>query len=156
MKKKLLQLLNLPEAKLDIRKCGKDKFEIWDTIRKKYVALTPEEWVRQNVLHFLCEVKMFPKSLIQVEKNIQNIEENLRADILVYSRKGYPLLLVECKAPGTKINLKSIYQTGTYQIKSQTRYAMITNGIQHFFFEIEAQNAKLIEVIPQWSEIKNL
>ena len=124
-------------------------------IRGKYVILTPEEWVRQHMLHFLCQKKMFPKSLIQVEKNIQNIAENLRVDILVYNRNGHPLLVVECKSPKTKINLKSIYQTGAYQIKSQAPYVLISNGLEHFFFEIIDQKAKLIEPIPNWDTIRN-
>ena len=100
-----MKTLNLPSYQFNLIVENK-KTKIFDAIRKKFLVLTPEEWVRQHVIQFLIEEKGFPKSLIAVEQGLKLNGLQKRADILVYSKIGHPLFMVECKAPQIKIDQK--------------------------------------------------
>ncbi len=146
------QTLNLPAFPYRIRHEGGQE-EIFDTVRRKYVALTPEEWVRQHFVHFLVEVKNVPESLIVVEKSLVLNKMNKRADILVYGRKGEPLLMVECKAPSVKITQKSFDQVARYNISLRVPLLVVTNGLEHYCCLIDFRNASysFLEDIPDFS-----
>ena len=101
-----MQRLNLPEYSFNVRKSNEGKIEIFDRTRKKYVALTPEEWVRQNFIQFLINDKNTPNTLISVEKEIILNKTKRRPDIVIFSKNGIAKTIVECKAPDIKITQK--------------------------------------------------
>ncbi|GAF01413.1 type I restriction enzyme HsdR N-terminal domain-containing protein [Saccharicrinis fermentans] len=126
-----MQALNLPRYTFSLsHENGKRK--IFDPIRKKRVALTPEEWVRQNFIMFLTQDKGYPASLIAVESlvNINGLSQ--RADIVVYNKQRQPVLVVECKAPSVKISREVFEQVSRYNIQLKTKLICVTNGLQHF------------------------
>ncbi len=107
---------------------------IFDIVRKKYIILTPEELVRQHVIHYLLEEKKVPLGLINVEKSIKFNGLNKRFDVVVYTRNGQIFLLVECKAPYVEINQKVVQQAGVYQKVLNPLCVMLTNGINSVYF----------------------
>ena len=109
-------------------KTENDREFIFDVIRKQWVMLTPEEWVRQNFLQYLLQIKKFPGSLIAVEKEIRLGELIKRCDIVIYDRNARPLLMTECKAMEIEINATAAEQILRYNISLPVRYLVITNG----------------------------
>ena len=144
-----MQLLNLPQYKFRLRQNGTQK-EIFDVFRKKYVVLTPEEWVRQNILQFLVNERNYPAPLIAVEIGLKYNSLQKRADILVYDKQGKPFLLVECKAPEVKITQDAFDQVARYNMAFEVKYLVITNGINHFCCVMEYENSsfKYLETVP--------
>lgn len=123
--------LNLPvfEWKI-VEKDGKRL--IFDIFRKKYVALTPEEWVRQHFLRWLTRDKAYPSGLISVETSLVYNKMNRRADAIVYGRNGQPLMIIECKAPHIKIDQDVFDQAAMYNFPMGVKYLAVTNGLSHF------------------------
>lgn len=148
--------LNLPEYQFNTRNNGK-KLEIFDSIRRKYVALTPEEWVRQNFIRYLMEVKKFPASLIGVEKGLKVNNMVRRTDIVLYNSAGDALMIIECKAPEVKISQSTFDQAANYNISLKVKYLTITNGLQHYCCHIEPINRSIsfLKDIPNYQEINN-
>lgn len=126
-----MQALNLPTYSFNIKPEGGRNF-ILDIIRRKYVALTPEEWVRQNFIHYLNKEKNYPLSLMSVETGFILYEVNKRSDILIYNRQGKAVALIECKAPEVKITHKVFEQIVRYNLKYELNILMLTNGLQHY------------------------
>ena len=126
---------------------------IFDEIRKKFVALQPEEWVRQHVLHFLLYDKGYPKNRIQVEKQIKVNSLTKRFDIIVYEPDGSIRLLVECKSPSTPIRQEVFDQIAQYNRSLKAELLIITNGLDHYFFRVDTVNEKydFIQDIPDLS-----
>ncbi len=110
---------------------------IFDSIRKKYVILTPEEWVRQNTIHYLINVKNFPSNLICIEQKLEGKEQFFRSDIIVYDRNGKARMIVECKAEKVKITQEVFDQISKYNMQFEVDYLMVTNGIQHYICKID-------------------
>jgi hypothetical protein len=129
---------------------------IFDSIRKKFILLTPEEWVRQHVIVFLLDVKKYPKSLINVEKTVKVNGMNKRYDIVVFNPDGSIFLLIECKAPEVKINQRTFDQIARYNLILNAQYLMVTNGLNHYFCEMDFENEKysFLKELPEIS-IKN-
>lgn len=123
---------------------------IFDTIRKQWVALTPEEWVRQNFLQYLLQVKKFPGSLIAVEKEIRLGELTKRCDIVIYNRNAMPLLMTECKAMEIEITAGAAEQILRYNISLPVQYLVITNGSHCFAFERTENDFRPLQEIPGW------
>ena len=114
--------------------------EIFDAIRKKWLMLTPEEWVRQNFLQFLLIIKKYPASLIAVEKEIKLGQLKKRCDIVVYNRESQPWMIIECKEMNVTLSEKTMEQILRYHITLPAKYLVITNGSYCFGFEkIEGQ-----------------
>ena len=134
-----MQELNFPSYAFRL-KSSENKTLIFDIIRKKYVVLTPEEWVRQHVLRFLLEEKNYPASLIAVEKKLKIHTRTKRTDIVVYNTQGTPEVLIECKAPSVKITQDAFDQIARYNLTANASYLMVTNGLSHFFCQIDAEN----------------
>ncbi len=126
-----MQELNLPKYQFKFKEAG-EKIQIFDAFRKKYVVLTPEEWVRQNFLQFLVTEKKYSPALIVLEKSLKYNQLQKRADILVYDKNGVPLLLVECKAPEVKITQDAFDQIARYNMSFKVAYLVVTNGMDHF------------------------
>jgi len=138
-----MQPLNLPTYKFRI-KSNENKYSIFDIIRKKYVILTPEEWVRQHFIHFLIEEKKYPISLIAVEKKLTIHNLTKRTDILIFNTEGLPHIIIECKAPSIKISQETFDQIARYNLKLNANYLVVTNGLEHFFCSMDTVNEKFV------------
>tara|TARA_R110002072_G_scaffold51965_6_gene139103 strand:- start:3391 stop:3831 length:441 start_codon:yes stop_codon:yes gene_type:complete len=134
-----MQKLNFPSYSFRI-KSSENKTLIFDIIRKKYVVLTPEEWVRQHVVLFLIEEKKYPISLIAVEKQLKINSLLKRTDVVVFNTKGTPEILIECKAPSVAISQATFDQIARYNLTAQSNYLMVTNGLDHYFCQIDVEN----------------
>jgi hypothetical protein len=146
--------LNLPNCALKITQNGEEVF-VFDEFRKKKVVLTPEEWVRQHLLHYLVKDLAYPKSLIAVEYSIKVNNLNRRCDIVVYSTVAEPIMIVECKASHINLNEKAFLQIAQYNFKLNVNFLLLTNGIQHIMAKINRMENKLIylETIPHFSAL---
>ena len=146
-----MQKLNLPHYKFRI-KSNENKMLIFDNLRKKYMVLTPEEWVRQNFVQFLIEAKKYPTSLIAIEKQV--IVNNLkkRSDILVFNKEGNPHIIVECKAPKIKITQATFDQIARYNLKLKANFLIVTNGLEHFYckMDFEKETYIFLKEIPDY------
>lgn len=135
-------------------KSSENKTTIFDVIRKKFVVLTPEEWVRQHVVLFLIEERNYPKSLINVEKVIKVNGTIKRYDVVVFNPDGSIFLLVECKAPKIKISQHTFDQIARYNLTLKGEYQMVTNGLEHYYCQIDyqAENYQFIPEIPLYKK----
>ncbi len=133
--------LNLPEYNFRIQNSEKGP-QIFDLIRKKFVVLTPEEWVRQNFIQYLIEEKKYPASLIAVETGLKYNKLQKRSDIAVYNRKGEVWMLIECKAPDVKISQETFNQVATYNMasKKNTLFLAVTNGLKHYCCQMQSES----------------
>ncbi len=127
----MLPQLNLPDFSFKVKTEGQRKY-IFDKFRKRYVILTPEEWVRQNMAAYLVNEKKFPSSLMAVELALTINGMAKRADIILFSRQGKPLIIVECKAPAIKISQKVFDQAALYNMDMKAEYLLVTNGMVHY------------------------
>ena len=143
--------LNLPKCTFKIKN-RENKLYIFDIIRKKYVVLTPEEWVRQNFMNFLITDKKYPKSLIAIEKQLKFNNLAMRTDILIFNKLGQPDIIVECKSPDIKISQETFDQIARYNLKLNANFLIVTNGLQHYYCKLDHQNEQylFIEEIPQY------
>lgn len=143
--------LNLPEFNYQIR-INADKTEILDVIRRRYVTLTPEEWVRQHFIHLLIEEKKIPAGLIAVEKALKINNRQARADIVVHDRHGIPWMIVECKSPEVALSPETIYQAGRYNLVLSVNYLLITNGLQHMVYHYNQKDGSIVQLreIPEY------
>ena len=149
-----MQQLNLPIYQHRTKVDGNKKL-IFDIIRKKYVALTPEEWVRQNFIHYLINEKNYPAPLIAVEMTLKVNTVTRRCDIALYNNTGKPIVIVECKAADVKINQKTFEQIANYNIELKVDYLIVTNGINHYCCKIdyELNTFQFLKDIPDYKEI---
>jgi type I site-specific restriction-modification system R (restriction) subunit len=131
-----MQNLNLPEYTFRT-KTEEGKTLIFDSIRKKFVVLTPEEWVRQNFIQFLMHEKKYPETLMAVEKQIKVNGKQRRYDLLTYLRNGQPLLIAEFKAPSVKITQDAFDQVVRYNMVLRVERIVVSNGLQHFACQID-------------------
>jgi len=129
--------LNLPSVSLNIQNRS-GKTCVFDVFRKRFVVLTPEEWVRQSFLRFLCEHKAYPAGLIAVETSLHYNRLAKRADAIVYNTLGKPLMIIECKAPDVKITQEVFDQVARYNFSFGVDYLTVTNGMQHFCVKRDA------------------
>ncbi len=126
--------LNLPPIKLKAQRRG-ESITVWDDLRKKYVVLTPEEWVRQHVISYLIGELNIPPQQIIVEYPVELNGQSQRADIVVVTRSTEPHILVECKAPEVKISQSTLDQAVRYNSILSAKYIMLTNGLTHHLYE---------------------
>jgi hypothetical protein len=154
-----LPRLHFPEYNFTIKAANKGRpgFKIFDKIRLKYVALTPEEWVRQHLLTFLLEDLNYPKGLISVEKELKLAGLSKRFDALVYDANHRPALLIECKAPLIKLNQSVFDQAARYNLVLRVPYFLVANGFEMFFCKIDHENGTydFLEKIPSHEELSS-
>lgn len=138
-----MQNLNFPKYKFRF-KSNENKTLIFDIIRKKFVVLTPEEWVRQHTIHFLISEKKYPASHINVEKQLQLNDTLKRYDIVVFNKDGSIQIITECKAPSIKTNQQTFDQIARYNLALKSETLMVTNGLEHFFCKMDFENKKYL------------
>jgi hypothetical protein len=137
-----MQRLNLPEFDYKVKKAD-DKIWIFDVIRKKFLVLTPEEWVRQHFVNYLISELKYPKSLIRIEGGLTYNQLSKRSDIVVFDREGKPWMLVECKSSDQKINQSVLHQASAYNATLKAKYLTVTNGILHYCASTDWQENKI-------------
>jgi hypothetical protein len=143
-------IISYPEPAFRIKKVTNREL-IFDTLRKKWVALTPEEWVRQNFINYLVAVKKYPSSLIAAEKEIQMGELKKRFDILVYDSGHRPWMMVECKSEEVKLDERVLQQLLRYNITIAVQYLVITNGVSCFAWERKEGRLYAITELPSFA-----
>ncbi len=149
-----MQALNLPLYTFNIQSKGK-KNEVFDEFRRCFVMLTPEEWVRQNILKFLVMEKGFPRGLISIESGLRVNRLKRRYDGLIYSHQNMPLILLECKAPTVCINEEVFDQIFAYNTSIMAPYLLITNGMKHFFLKRNTEGKmEFMNTIPEYRELQ--
>ena len=141
-----------PTYSFKIREPEQKKEEIFDELRKLWVRLTPEEWVRQNFIQYLLQVKQYPASYIAVERRMKLAEVNKRFDLLVFDQTARPWLMVECKAPEIKIDSRVIWQAFHYNIAMPVKYMVLTNGEQCSAYVKTENDFVEIQALPGYSE----
>ncbi len=117
---------------------------IWDEIRKKYLVLTPEEWVRQHVVQYLIHEKKYSPHWMAIEKQFTINDIHKRADIVVFNHQLHPYIIVECKAPNVKITQETFDQIARYNLALDAKYLMITNGLQHFYCQMNFEKKSYV------------
>lgn len=131
----IMQKLNLPEYSFRI-KTENEKTFIFDALRKKYVRLTQEEWVRQNFVQFLIAEKKYSVALINIEAGVKVNNNAQRADLVVFDRCGNPALIAEFKAPEVKICQQTFDQIVRYNMQLKVKYLIVSNGLNHYCCKI--------------------
>lgn len=149
-----LQKLNLPKYEFKVKQ-NDNKYSIYDKYRQSYVALTPEEWVRQNFLSFLVEDRKFPEHFIKVEMKINLNNINKRCDSVVYDKQLRPIMILEFKSPEVTIDKETFKQITTYNFALGCRYLVISNGIKHYILIRDTENKKYkpINDIPDYEDL---
>ena len=147
-----MQKLNFPTYSFRFKN-SENKVSIFDEIRKKFILLTPEEWVRQHVVQFLLQDKNYPKSYINVEKLIKINDLSKRYDGVVFQPNGDIFLLIECKAPEVPISQQTFDQIARYNLVLKAKYLMVTNGLNHYFCQMDFENEKYVflKELPEYS-----
>lgn len=145
--------LNLPAFEVKVMNDGGRKM-IFDVIRKKYVVLTPEEWVRQHFVNYLINNLKYPKSLFRVESGLKYNNMQKRSDIVVHDRRGNPWMLIECKSPDIKLTQKAFNQIAVYNMTIGANYLAITNGMLHYCCQAgnATQDALFLENFPKFED----
>ena len=135
--------LNLPQYEIKIgEKDGKRT--IFDFLRRKYVALTPEEWVRQHFVHYLVEHKGYPKGLLGNEIEILAGPKHLRCDSILYNKVAQPQMIIEYKAPTIKIQQKTFDQISVYNLLLKVDYLVVSNGLEHYCCKMDYDHQKYL------------
>ena len=143
--------LNLPSYPTKIIERG-EKQLIFDFLRRKYVALTPEEWVRRHFVHYLVEVKKYPKSLLANEVELKVGDKKLRCDTLLYTQALQPRMIIEYKAPTIPLQQKTFDQISAYNLLLKVDYLVVSNGLQHYCckMDYEQQRYVFLEQLPDY------
>ena len=149
-----MDTLNLPKTELKVTtKAGKP--HVFDFLRRKYVTLTPEEWVRQQFVHFLVDSRGYPAECIGNEVSIRLGSMRKRCDTVVYGREAEPLMIVEYKSPGVEITQQVFDQISRYNIRLRVKWLIVSNGLQHYCCHIDYANGtyRFVEDIPSYTDI---
>jgi len=146
--------LNLPSYDAKIRKKG-DSFEIFDPLRRKYLLLTPEEWVRQHFVHYLITAKNYPASLIANEATLKLNSLTRRCDTVVYNTRLQPVMILEYKEPQVTITQNVFDQVARYNSVLRVKHIVVSNGMQHYCYRLnfEDQSYLFLTEIPEYKEL---
>ena len=133
-------------------KSEEEKTYIFDVVRKKYLLLTNEEWVRQNFIHYLNKEKKYPLGLMGVEQMVKYNSLKTRADIVMYNTEGKANIIVECKAPDVKITQETFNQIAKYNSQLKVKYLLVTNGMNHYCCKMDYESNRItfLEEIPSY------
>jgi hypothetical protein len=149
--------LNLPAYEVNMtEKDGKRL--IFDFLRRKYVALTPEEWVRQHFTHYLVESKGYPQGLLANETQLKIGDKHLRCDTVLYNKAMHPLMIIEYKAPNIQIQQKTFDQIVAYNLLLRADYLVVSNGLQHYCcrMDYKLNSYGFLREIPDYQSIAGI
>ena len=149
-----MQELNLPRYEISVKRNGK-RLTIFDFLRRRHVALTPEEWVRQHFVHFLVEHKGYPKGLLANKVELSVGEKSLRCDSILYDSNLKPRMIVEYKAPEVPVTQAVFTQISAYNSVLRADYLVVSNGLAHYCcrMDYERQKAEFLPEIPFYEEL---
>lgn len=149
-----MERLNLPTYSFSVKVVENKKY-IFDSLRKKFVVLTPEEWVRQHFIHYLVEQKKYPVGLISVERGFDLYKTKKRTDIVIFNQLGKPWVLVECKAPSVLVNSLWFDQAFAYNLSIKASYIMLSNGLSHFCMKVRPDftGVDFLNEIPAFNQL---
>ena len=147
-----MEPLNFPQFHFRVKNT-ENQLRIFDIVRKKFVILQPEEWVRQHIVHYLHKVKNYPLSHINVERQLLLNGIKKRYDVVVFHVTGKVKILVECKSPKIKIDQGTFDQIAQYNLQAESDYLMVSNGLEHFYCQMDLTNEKyrFLKDIPHFS-----
>ena len=150
----MMMQLNLPTYEYRLREQN-GRQQIFDVLRRRYVALTPEEWVRQHFVHYLIEHKGYPKGLLANEVELRVGEKHLRCDTVLYDKALHPKIIVEYKAPEIAITQKVFNQITVYNMLLHVDYLIVSNGMQHYCCQMdyEQNRYKFLSDIPSYDNL---
>ena len=149
-----VQRLNLPPYNISIRQHG-GRDQIFDVLRRRFVALTPEEWVRQHFIHFLADHKGYPASLLANEVQLRVGDKTVRADSVLYDTSLRPLMIVEYKAPSIALTQKVFDQISVYNLLLHVDYLVVSNGLETYCCKMDYDNQKylFLQDIPDYENL---
>lgn len=149
-----MQALNLPPYDVKLRGT-REKPEIFDFLRRRFVALTPEEWVRQHFTHWLVEHKGYPQALLGNEIELKIGQKRLRCDSLLYNKEMHPRMIIEYKAPSVAVTQKVFNQISTYNLLLHVDYLIVSNGLQHYCcrMDYEHERYEFMQEIPDYQAL---
>lgn len=146
--------LNLPSFNIKLQGTQEHP-RVFDILRRRYVALTPEEWVRQNFIHYLIESLNYPATLLANEMRLQVGQKQLRADSVLFDTELKPRMIIEYKAPNIAITQKVFDQISTYNLMLHADYLIVSNGMRHYCCKMDYDNNRYMFMnhIPKYEEI---
>lgn len=149
-----MQALNLPPYDVKLRGT-REKPEIFDFLRRRFVALTPEEWVRQHFTHWLVEHKGYPQALLGNEIELKIGQKRLRCDSLLYNKEMHPRMIIEYKAPSVAVTQKVFNQISTYNLLLHVDYLIVSNGLQHYCCRMDYERGRyeFMQEIPDYQAL---
>lgn len=150
-----LPVLNFPIVDFRFQKNTKGTLQIFDIIRKKFVDATPEEWVRQHIIHYLINEKEVPASMISVEKQLILNNTKRRTDVVVFNSNLKPILIIECKAPEVEINQLTVNQALRYNLELNVASVFLSNGLNHVFLKLGQNSPEILKQIPNYQMLLN-
>ena len=143
--------LNLPAYEYRLKEV-EGKLSIFDPLRKRFLMLTPEEWVRQHFVNYLTAHLKYPKSLIKIEGGLTYNQLAKRSDIVVHDREGKPWMLIECKSPDIKLSEQTVRQAAMYNSKLAAKYIAVTNGLAHIYCKIDSAGISVLAEPPSFGD----
>ncbi len=149
-----MDTLNLPPYQIKTR-VSQGHTQIFDVLRRRYVALTPEEWVRQHFIHYLIEHKNYPSALLANEVTLRIGGKNIRADSILYNQFLQPKMIIEYKAPHIPITQKTFHQIATYNLKLHVDFLIVSNGIETYICKMDYEQIsyQFLESVPDYQNI---
>ncbi len=149
----VLPVLNFPVVDFRFQKNEKGNLQVFDIIRKKFVDATPEEWVRQHIIHYLINHKQVPASMISIEKQLLLNNTKRRTDIVVFNSNLKPILIIECKAPEVEINQLTVNQALRYNLELNVPSVFLSNGLNHVFLKLDRNSPEILKEIPSYQNL---
>ena len=150
-----LPVLNFPKTEFRFTKNAKGTLQMFDIIRKKFIDVTPEEWVRQHIVHYLIDHKQVPASMLSIEKQLILNNTKRRTDIVVFNSDLKPLLIIECKAPGVALTQSTINQVLRYNLELNVPFIVLSNGLKHIAIALQDKTPKILKEIPDYTALLN-
>lgn len=151
-----LPVLNFPPIDGRFQNSEAGVLQVFDMVRRKFVALSPEEWVRQHLIHYLVYHKEVPLSMVSVEKQLMLNGTRKRTDVVVFNSSLKPLMIIECKAPSVELDQKAVNQILRYNLTLQVPYLFITNGRQHVCLRIDGNAPEILKEFPPYAVLTEI
>lgn len=148
-----LPLLNFPEINARFQKNEAGILQIFDIVRKKFVVLSPEEWVRQHIIHYIITFKEVPLSMISVEKQLILNGTKRRTDVVLYNNQLKPVMIIECKAPDVPVDQSTINQILRYNLTLKVPFIFVSNGKNHVSLHVSEEIPKILKEFPNYHSI---